>query len=163
MTVNEVSKLLTYISGAYTNFKIENLKATVAAWTDILKNETIEDLEKAVKIYVRQGNEFPPNPGQLLSIIDKYKPKDFNPNMGLLALKNALKNSAYGYVEEFENLPKVVQRVIGSPRNLHELGQRGMNSFDENNYLKRFAEEQDIVETRQRVGIGQNRIGIECN
>lgn len=159
MLDSEVSRLLETIEVMYPNTRFKNIQATVLLWSEYLANENSNEIFNALKKWYGDGNEFSPNAGQLIQMVRKAK--STSPLEGIRALKEALKNSSYGYVEEFEKLPEVVKKVIGSPINLHNLGQKGMNSYDESNYIRRIEEMQDVLDTREAIGVLHNAIGIE--
>lgn len=148
MTVNETGMILAKIRATFPNWKVNDPKATVAIWTELLQGETYEDINKAFIIYARQGDEFAPTPGQLLSVIKKYKPGSRSSLDILNDIKVALRNSIYGAESEFEKLPKAAQLAIGSPNELRRIGMNGLDSYQENNLIKRIEDAIDITEVR---------------
>ena len=56
-------------------------------------------------------------------------------------IKNALSNSIYNAKEEFEKLPTICQKIVGSPRQLREWCMLDINETDtvvHSNFLKAF-------------------------
>lgn len=149
MNINEAGVLLSKITVSYPNFKVNDHKLAAAVWAETLENETLEDVNKALKIYNREAHEFAPSPGQLIAIIKKYKPKSESPMEMLNKIRIALKNASYGAEEEFKRLPKAAQMAVGSPGELRRISHAGLDSYMENTLTKRMEEAMDIIQTRE--------------
>lgn len=164
MTVNETGMILAKIKSTFTEFKAPDAKATVASWTDILKNESYEDVNKAWLIYAGQDREHPPRPGQLRAIIRKYKPGAQSTYEVMNAIKYALRNAIYGAEQEFARLPKAAQVVLGSPGELRRISTRGgLDSYMEHSLIKRLEEYNEVLQIRtEHLAIeGSRRLEIE--
>ena len=59
-------------------------------------------------------------------------------------VSNALRNGTYGAVEEFEKLPEIVQKAVGSPENLRNWAQTDVGSVEnviQSNFIKTYRAE----------------------
>lgn len=121
MTRDEVKKILTIIDATYPNFKVDNLTETLDAWHFFLSDYEYNRIAIALKTYVTtQDSGFAPNVNQLIAIANKTQEYSQIPDTDAWALVyKALSNSAYHSREEFEKLPALVQKAVGSPTQLH--------------------------------------------
>lgn len=74
MTKQELVRIIQLITNTYDNFKMTNEK--MDSWYEILQDYNFEHVFSNLKQYIKQGNQFSPNPGQLLSKLnnDRYVP-----------------------------------------------------------------------------------------
>lgn len=149
MILNEVAEILAKIEALYPNFHPADKKRTLAIWTDVLYQESAEDINKALKIYSREPHEFAPTAGQLIGIVRKYKPQELTISGAVNSLKEALKNATYGAEDEFKRLPRAVQLAVGSPAEIRRLSREGFNNYAEMTFVKRFEEIQDVMLVRK--------------
>lgn len=63
MTRNEVIKLLLIVSGTFQNY--QSNETTVSSWHLILNGSTYEHGKLALIAYLKEGNAFAPQPGQI--------------------------------------------------------------------------------------------------
>lgn len=72
----EITKLISIIATAYQNFQVTQL--TTDLWQDIIGGMDYELAAKALRIYISQGKDFPPNPGHIKQIaISLTKPIEY--------------------------------------------------------------------------------------
>lgn len=73
MNKTTTRKLLMLLVGAYPqNFKLDESGVILASWEYHLKDFEFEACEKAVRAYIETGKEFPPTPGQIVSILRRW-------------------------------------------------------------------------------------------
>lgn len=153
MTLEQTSDIVKKIVIHFPSWKVTNivnLKAVVSEWHEMIKGEEYADMVGALRIYVREGHEFAPTSGQLIDIIEEYKPKDYPSKLEAVhMLKEALRNSSYHAAEEFFNLPEVVRMVIGSPSELYNMSQRGFDAFAEREFRKSYEDLIKDVEAKK--------------
>ena len=91
-------------------------------WSEAFKDDPVQLVAGAVKaIIYGDVREFAPNIGQVKEKIYKLTHEaDMTEIEAWQLVKNALRNSGYHAADEFEKLPVVVQRLVGSPRQLYE-------------------------------------------
>ena len=122
MTKEDTKKMIMYLRTAYKGFCEDvNLTDAVNVWYDAFKNEDVRVMGIAARNYVK-SSEYPPTLAGIQKQLDLIKNKSTDAELWALIVK-ATKNSTYGAVEEYEKLPPVCQKFIGSPTALKDLGQ----------------------------------------
>lgn len=121
MTRDEVKNILRVINATYQNFKTENVTETTDAWYFFLADYDYNRIAIALKTYVTtQGSGFPPKVDQLIALANKTAEYSQISEAEAWALVyKALSNSAYHSREEFEKLPPLIQKAVGSPNQLY--------------------------------------------
>ena len=122
MKIEETNKILSVIYEAYPSFrKDRNPKRTSELWHVYFKNVSYEQAAEALKIYIAMDTKgFPPAQGALLEIISSQMKQEEMTEMEAWNLTcNAISRSTYYSCEEFNKLPPMIQKVVGSPDNLH--------------------------------------------
>jgi len=125
MTRDETKEIVMKVDVLYPNWKPENLTLTVDAWWAVLREYPKDVVDAALSTFVT-GNDtaFAPAPGQLIGIIRKANTKPLD---GMTASEawdlvyKALSNSSYNNNEEFEKLPELCQKAVGSAANLRSM------------------------------------------
>jgi len=132
MTREETSKLLAVIAATFPNFKVENKTQTLDAWHFLLEDEDYSAISIALKTYIKtSGSAFAPSVPELIQMA--YKPK----SLGMLSeveawglVSKAIRRSGYNSIEEFEKLPALVQKAVGSPSMLQNWSQSDLDSLE---------------------------------
>lgn len=121
MTREEVKQLLATITMIFPKFEVKDKTATVDAWFLFLEEYSVQDIQIALKMYVKgSGSAYPPSMPQLISMINKpYELSYMNEQEAWSLVRKALSNGAYNSEYEFERLPAIIQKSIGSPNQLH--------------------------------------------
>lgn len=125
----DVRKVLALLWGAYPRFykdlgdkaatDIENL------WLDIFRNDDPRIVNAATVSFI-EGDEkgFPPSIGQIKAKMRLLTGGDELTEADAWRLvSKAISNGLYGAQEEFDKLPPIVRRVVGSPNMLREWAQ----------------------------------------
>lgn len=123
----EVQKILMEIEVIYPNFKngITNPTALIDIWHKFLQKYEYADISTALIEFVEtSNNSFAPSISQLIGIVKSHKTIPvklslMNSAEAWAAVRIALQNSAYNSTQEFEKLPKLIQKAIGSANQLH--------------------------------------------
>ena len=123
MTRSETGDMLATLCIYYPNNKLEVNEITINAWWAILHDREYGEIIKAVKAFVSNDDRgFFPAPGQILNQLAKLK----SPANGMSEteawrlVERACSNGIYGYKEEFEKLPPIIQRIVGDSRQLFD-------------------------------------------
>ena len=143
MTKNEVIKLLMTIQTFYPNYQVENKEFAINAWYAIIGNCDYKPMEKALQAYITTDTSgFAPSIGQLLDKLHTIqRPQELNEMEAWSLVSNALRNGYYGAVEEFNKLPPLVQKAVGSPDNLRNWSQTDTNSIEnvvQSNFMRSY-------------------------
>lgn len=126
MTRDETIDLLSVLKAAYPNFYRDMTRKdadhVVSLWTDMFNEEPAELVALAVKAHIATDKKgFPPHIGAIKDAIVKIRQPDEMTELEAWGLvQKALRNGYYGAQEEFDKLPPVVQRLVGSPNQLRE-------------------------------------------
>lgn len=92
------------------------MTAKVTLWYDFFKDSPKAVVYAAAKAFMATDTKgFMPNVGQIAEQIRRLNaPQEMTAIEAWGYVSKALRNSAYGSVEEFANLPPLIQRVVGS-------------------------------------------------
>ena len=126
MTKRDVAELMTVLQANYPDsFKGQSdvvIEAKVQLWYDFFKDHPKAVVYAAAKAFIATDTKgFMPNIGQINEQMQTLKnPCEMDAAEAWGYVYRALQNSGYGAVEEFEKLPPLIQRVVGSPNQLRE-------------------------------------------
>ena len=132
MTREETQKLLLAINSIYPNFKIEDKTIAINSWHWALQDYPADAVKGALAIYVKTNNTgFAPSVSQLIGAIHAPKQNEqLTEGEAWHLVKKAMNGSAWNAQDNFDKLPPLVQRAIGSATVLR---QWGMTDSDEVN------------------------------
>lgn len=124
MTYDETLKIFAVLKANYNNF-FKNMtridaEAQVSLWAEMFADTPYEMVGLAVKSFIATDVEgYPPNVGRIKQEIRKLTEKEQMTEQEAVSLiMKATRNGLYGAKEEFEKLPPVLQRLVGSPEQL---------------------------------------------
>ena len=126
MTRDDTLDLLSVLKAAYPTFYRDMTRKdadhVVDLWFEMFKDEPAELVALAVKAHIATDKKgFPPHIGAIKDAIVKIQRPDEMTELEAWGLvQKALRNGYYGAKEEFDRLPPVVQRLVGSPNQLRE-------------------------------------------
>ena len=143
MTEKEVRQLLAMTQAVYPNYNPPSREAAVNAWLMCLSEYDNNVVVAAFKAYITTDTSgFAPNIGQLLDKLHAIQnPQELNEMEAWSLVSKALRNGYYGAVEEFNNLPPLVQKAVGSPDNLRNWSQTDTNSIEnvvQSNFMRSY-------------------------
>lgn len=120
MTEGEAKKLFAVMTVAYPNYRIDDIEYTAKIWADFLGGYSYEQANMALRTYITTDTSgFAPSIGQLINKLHEVQsPQELNEMEAWFLVSRALRNGYYGAVEEFNKLPPLVQKAVGSPDNL---------------------------------------------
>lgn len=122
MTKEETAKILSIMCISYPNYKPADNAATLSVWNDMLQEFNYSQVSLALKSYIMSDpSGFAPSIGALINIIQKTQQEQPLTDLEAWSLvANAIRNSSYNSIEEFEKLPEIVQRAVGQPTVLRQ-------------------------------------------
>lgn len=143
MTRDETIKLLMVIQSAYPNFKPPDKTVAVDTWHTMLKDMDYNVVQMGLRAYITSDTSgFAPSIGQLINTIYTIQnPQELNEMEAWFLVSRALRNGYYGAIEEFNKLPPLVQKAVGSPDNLRNWSQTDTNSIEnvvQSNFIKTY-------------------------
>lgn len=126
MTFDETVEILRIVkaewSHSFRGMSKADAEARLNLWADMFANDDVRLVGAAVKSLIAAGGlEHAPNVGQIKEQMRKLTSKDEHTEAEAWArVRKAIRNSAYDYAEEFRRLPPILQKLVGSPSQLHE-------------------------------------------
>lgn len=143
MTRDETVKIIRIMCDCYPNYKPSNLSETVDVWNMMLEEYNYNQISTALKTYVHSDTSgFAPSIGQLINKLHEVQaPQELNEMEAWLLVGRALRNGTYGAVEEFNKLPPLVQKAVGSPDNLRNWAQTDSESIEnvvQSNFMRTY-------------------------
>jgi len=176
MTRDEVKKILAVMFATYSNFKVDNMTVAVNAWEWALEDYEYRDISLALKDYIHNsGSGFAPSVSQLIAYVQKPKEIELDHSYteegeAWALVRKALSNSAYHSLEEFEKLPTLVQKALGSSSILKTMAldadfneavessnfkRQYRNLVEKDKEYQRLPEEQKILIQQRSEGVGR--------
>lgn len=143
MTRDETVRIIRIMCDCYPNYKPSNLSETVDVWNMMLEEYSYQQISMALKAYVHSDTSgFAPSIGQLINKLHEVQsPQELNEMEAWLLVGRALRNGTYGAVEEFNKLPPLVQKAVGSPDNLRNWAQTDSESIEnvvQSNFMRAY-------------------------
>ena len=126
MNKQETVKILALLQSNYPEsfrgMSDEAAKVKVNLWAEMFADYPAELVLAGVKSYIASNTgSFMPNVGQIMEQIDRIQnPAALTEQEAWELVFKALRNSSYGYREEYAKLPPDIQRCVGSPEMLRE-------------------------------------------
>ena len=126
MTPAETGTIMDILTTAYPRFysgpNAPDPKKTIGLWAEMFRHDDVALVAAAVKSLIETDDKgFPPHIGAVkakLRLISSSGEMTEAEAWGKVS--KALRNSTYGSQEEFEKLPPILQRLVGSPSQLRE-------------------------------------------
>lgn len=120
MTREQVGKLLMTIQAYYPNYNPPDKEITLDAWYEMFAEYPEKLVLQALRACITTNTSgFAPDVGQIMSKIQTIsKPQELDGMTAWGLVSKALRNGAYGAVEEFSKLPPLVRQAVGMPDNL---------------------------------------------
>ena len=108
------------------------LQGMVDLWQTCFAEEPVELVMEAVKAHmITSTDRYMPQIGVIKEAIHKLTtPQQMSEAEAWALVKNALRNGNYGFHEEYEKLPPVVQRCVGTENTIREWAQMDSETLD---------------------------------
>ena len=126
MNRKETARILAMITAVYPSFTRDRDPRILAeVWQRVFENVPYARVEQALSAFIASDTRgFPPTPGAINAFIVSVKqagePTDVEA-WGMVY--RAVSRGLYNSVEEFEKLPPIIRRIIGSPGQIREWAQ----------------------------------------
>lgn len=153
MTRDETKKIIMVISASYPNFKPQDLRMTVDTWQMMLDEYSYTKVSMAVKAYIASDTSgFAPSIGQVIGLMNKIeKPEELNEMEAWALVSRAIRNGYYGAEKEYEKLPTLVQKAVGTPGQLRNWSQTDTESIEnvvQSNFMRTY---RTVVKSSQEI------------
>lgn len=173
MTTNEVLQVLAVIKVAYPNSFNKLTKQDIDALTKLWERQFSEFDAKVVysaidTIIATDVSDFMPSIARIKQVcMNLLNPNQLSEFEAWEYVKKAMGNSIYEAQEEFNKLPTICQKIVGSPSRLHEwamLPYKDIEYIVYNDFKKQFVVEREVerIETlmplsaKERLMIGND-------
>lgn len=129
MTRDETIDLLSVLKAAYPNFYRDMTRKdadnVIDLWFDMFKDEPAGLVALAIKRHIATDTKgFPPHIGAINDAIVKIQqPEEMTEIEAWNMVRNAIRSYSWDAKEQFDKLPPVLQRLVGSPSQLMEWAQ----------------------------------------
>ena len=126
MNREETLSIMAVLRGAYPMYyrdmNRDDAESVVALWTEMFKDDDAQVVALAVKAHIANDKKgFPPHIGAIKEAIVKITtPEEMTEQEAWNLVRNALRVHPWDAAAEFEKLPPVLQRLVGSPDQLRE-------------------------------------------
>lgn len=118
MTREEFSILVKGMKAVYSDPKFIADKDAFDVWYAMLNDLEYSQVSNACKMFM-MTSKFPPTIADLRTgVVKQTQPQELTPTEAWALAYKAICNSAYHADEEYEKLPPMVKRAVGSPDNL---------------------------------------------
>lgn len=174
MTRDETKRIIMIIASTYPNFKPKDLTMIVDSWHFFLADHEYNNIAIALKTYVNtSGSGFPPSVDQLIALTRKAEElTEMTEGEAWGLISQAVRNGLYHAEEEFNKLPPICQKIVGSPNQLTSWAMGDAESLEsviasnfQRSYRTMLQRERDIkslpmearakLENIQRLAIGE--------
>jgi hypothetical protein len=116
MTKDETAKLLTVMRATYANLHFSDPELALETWWRILQPDDYTQIMDAFAVYARTDDSgFAPSPGKLHQMISTRLDPGYTSGEIKDMLTMASRNANYGFQEEFDSMPPLLQKAVGSP------------------------------------------------
>ena len=120
MSRDETKLILMSIMASYPNWKPMSFEATVNTWYMMLSDYEYTDISAALKAYIlTDAKGFAPSIGQLIDKITSAS-SELTPIEAWSLVYGRMQNSIYHAEENFNSLPDIIKRVVGSAEVLRQ-------------------------------------------
>lgn len=135
----------------YRNVSTADASAAVSLWTELFSEDPAELVAAAVKALIAtQVEGYPPTIGAVKAKLRELtEPESLTAAQAWAMVERACANGVYGAQEEFDRLPTIIQRAVGSPNQLREWGNMDadtVKSVVASNFQRSFA----IIQKREK-------------
>lgn len=157
MDREETKKIIRIMCASYPNYKPSDISETIDVWASMLSDYSYEHIAVALKSYIATDTSgFSPSIGQLIQKANSLVKKDgeLNEIEAWTLVSKAIRNGYYGAEKEFEKLPPIVQKAVGSPAQLRMWATTDSKSIETvvaSNFIKAYKTEVKRAEEYARL------------
>lgn len=151
MTRQETGIIMDILATAYPRFyagpDAPDPEKAVALWAEMFAEDNVAVVAAAVKALIATDDKgFPPHIGAVKAKVRQItQPSGMTPQEAWNLVAKAIRNSAYDSREEYDKLPKDIQRLVGSPNQLRDwalMDSDTVHSVVASNFQRSFAARQ---------------------
>lgn len=148
MEREETKKIIKILKMTYPNYNSENISETIDIWDMMLKDYDYKDVSLSLKSYIANNTSgFAPSISHIIDgihttkeiISDAYPTELEAWNM----VDNAIGDAIYHAQEQFNKLPEIVQKTVGSPNVLKmwaQVDREELETVVQSNFMRSYRE-----------------------
>lgn len=150
MKKSETVSCIRYLDAAYPNaykrFDMEKFENLIAVWYNTFSEYPVEMVMVGIQGYISTDTSgFPPAPGQVIKVIQDITRQEETNSMEAWAIVKRAVNSPRDRAKEvFDNLPPLIQKVVGGHQQLLAWGNIGEDEFEtviQSNFMRTYETE----------------------
>lgn len=124
MTLKEARRIIAVLMVAYPNYKPVDTELAASIWAEATEGCAYNLVDAAIRSYIRTDTSgFAPSPGRIVDLVYRMsEPEELDGLAAWSLVSDALRNSGYHASEEYERLPPLVQKALGSASQLAAWG-----------------------------------------
>lgn len=154
MAENQLNMSRAAYHAYYRDMKRSDAESVVALWEEMFRDDSAQVVALSVKAHIANDRKgFPPHIGAIKEAIVKITtPEEMTEAEAWSMVARAIRNGTYVAQKEFDALPPVIQRLVGSPNQLKEWAAMDADvvssvvaSNFQRSYKARAASEQDLL------------------
>lgn len=169
MDIQQTAEVLAVLQVAYPHFykgfNENDVEDAIHLWANIFAEDDFSVVKAAVISLVSSNpNQYPPVIGSVkLAVQRLVSPAETTESEAWEKVRKAASNSAYGSVEEFAKLPPLIQKIVGSPSALKEIGfaETSALSVLQSNFMRSYREKSARERENARMPESVRRLGQE--
>lgn len=161
MTREDTAKVLLILNAAYpafySKFSDKEIGGIIDIWAEMFEDDDVNIVKYALKELIATHTGFPPDiaalKGKIKEVVYASVDKPTHEELWVM-LKGAAENGYYCAKEEFEKLPPVLKRYVGSPSTLKDYSLMSAETFNtvvHGQFLKQIKVIEDREEYAQRL------------
>ena len=150
MTRDEVTAILAVLKTAYPTFPTfyknmsnEEIEDVIDLWATMFESDSAKIVTEAVRAYIATDTKgFPPVIGQIKEKIREIThPQEMTEMEAWGLVQKALQGALYRGQENYDSLPPMLQKIVGSPNQLREwalMDSETVNSVIQSNFMRSY-------------------------
>ncbi len=156
MDREETKKIIRIMCASYPNYKPADISETIDVWASMLSDYSYEHIAVALKSYIATDTSgFAPSVGKMIQKANSLVGNgELNEIEAWTLVSKAIRNGYYGAEKEFEKLPPIVQKSVGSPEQLRMWATTDSKSIETvvaSNFMKTYKTEVQRAEEYARL------------
>lgn len=149
----------------YANTSKREAEEAINLWQSMLEEYPAQIVNPAIKALIAT-NPYPPTIAEVIERIKLLtKPQELGEVEAWGLVKEAIRNSTYHSIEEFDKLPKEIQKTLGSPSTLREWAMsedENMETVVASNFMRSYRSKVNNIKTIEAVPAGVKALIAEA-
>lgn len=120
MQIDKAREIIAVLMVTYPNYNPVDTELAAKTWLEATEEYSYEQVSTALGAYIKADTSgFAPIPSKIIDILHKMTvPAELNEMEAWSLVSKAIRNSGWHSEKEYENLPELVQKAVGSASQL---------------------------------------------